>query len=177
MTRILGILGHPIAHSLSPAMQNAAIQYLNIDAEYIAFDVMPNSLGKAIYGAEALGFHGLNITIPHKIEAVQYCVPDDRVRAIGALNTLKFGDDTIYGYNTDVDGVINTLKEADVKTNGKCVLVVGAGGASRAVVYALITLGSKVFVANRTLERAKKLSDAFKCHGYGGLDDILAIAE
>jgi shikimate dehydrogenase len=135
-TGLLGVVGWPIAHSRSPAMQNAALAALGLDLVYLAFAVPSGKLPQAIDGARALGARGLNVTVPHKEAALSLCQPDALASAVGAVNTLVFDEDAIRGTNTDVHGFRALLEEAGGATPGRAVIL-GAGGAARAVVAAL----------------------------------------
>jgi shikimate dehydrogenase len=135
MTRLLGVIGWPIGHSRSPAMQNAALQHNSLDFVYLPFAVKPEDLGAAIDGARALGVRGLNVTIPHKEAALKLCVPDALAQKVGAVNTLIF-EDVIRGANTDVYGFQKLMEETGIVKSDRP-LILGAGGASRAVQAAL----------------------------------------
>jgi len=176
MKRIVAVIGHPIGHTMSPVMHNAAFEALGIDAEYLAFDVLPERLGEAIEGARALGFVGLNITIPHKVAALQYCEPDPLAASIGAVNTLVFREG-VKGYNTDATGAMESLRRAKVRVGGKEVLIMGAGGAARAIAHALVHEGAKVVVANRTKQRAVELCEALEGATAAGLDELPALVQ
>ena len=154
--KIFGIIGNPVEHSLSPVMHNAAFKYLNIDAVYFKFKVDLRRLKDAILGADSLGFGGLNVTVPFKEEAIKYTTPDTLAEEIGAINTIKFGR-TVEGFNTDAVGAVMALKEVtDIKDSN--VLILGAGGAARAVAYALSSHSEKVFIANRTFKKGFDLA-------------------
>ena len=127
-TNIVGLIGHPVEHSFSPPMHNAAFQSLGMDYAYVAFDVNPNDLSSAIEGARSLNIKGFNVTIPHKIEVMQYLNELDEVaELIGAVNTIDFKN--LKGYNTDGIGAIKAIEEV-TKVKDKDVIVAGAGGAS-----------------------------------------------
>jgi shikimate dehydrogenase len=155
-----GVIGHPIAHSLSPLLHNTAFSLLGLDCSYEAFDVEPSSLGTAIRGFKKQGFAGLNVTIPHK-EALARLVDEqsDESRAIGAVNTVIFGDNRIRGENTDVYGVAASLEEYRSQIQNRLAVVIGAGGSARAIIYALCTrfAPAEIVVANRAVGRAKEL--------------------
>ncbi len=159
-TRIVGIFGDPVAHSLSPAMQNAALQKAGIDAVYVPFHVTPAQLCDAVCAVRALQISGVNLTIPHK-EAV--CPLLDELDPIatltGAVNTIVNRDGRLCGYNTDGLGLLRAVAEdLGVDVRGRRVLVAGAGGAARAAVVALSRAGAAwIGVANRTLQRAEAL--------------------
>lgn len=161
-TRVAGIIGWPVEHSLSPAMHNAAFGALGLNWIYAAFPVDPERVGEAIRGLAAAGCAGLNVTIPHKQAVVAHCsAASEAVRAIGAANTLV--PDGAGGFrcdNTDAAGFLRALDEqAPLDLDGRDVLVIGAGGAARAVVFALRGRGARVRVANRTPAKAAELGD------------------
>ena len=147
--RLFGVIGWPVAHSRSPAMQNAALRALGLTEGYFAFAVEPARLATAISGAQALGFRGLNVTIPHKAKALALCEPDALAREVGAVNTLIFEGAHILGANTDVHGFRKLLDEAAPHRSFQRALVLGAGGAARAVVAALHQIGVEITVASR----------------------------
>ncbi len=159
-----GVIGHPVKHSVSPAMHNAAFRAMKIDAVYASFDVKPEDLKKAIEGAKALGIKGLNVTIPHKEEVLKLAKPDELASRIGAANTLKF-DEEILAYNTDAYGALKALENAGVGVSGKTVLIIGAGGAARAIAFALVEEGATVVVTNRTEQRGLKLVQDVRKYG------------
>lgn len=134
-TNIVGLIGHPVEHSFSPPMHNAAFNKLGLDYAYVAFDVNPDDLKSAIEGADALNIKGFNVTIPHKIEVMQYLDELDEVaELIGAVNTIDFKN--LKGYNTDGIGAIRAIEEVST-VKDKDVIVAGAGGASRAISFTL----------------------------------------
>ncbi len=149
----LGVIGWPVAHSFSPAMQNAGLQALGIDWHYGAFAVAPDALAAAIHGAAALGFVGLNVTLPHKEGALAASDPDAEAARIGAVNTLVFGDGGARprGYNTDAHGFRRTLDELGAPPTRAAVL--GAGGAARAIVHVLQEAGCAVTLVSRSDRR------------------------
>lgn len=162
-TQLTGVLGYPVRHSLSPAMHNAAFQSLGLNGVYLAFEVPPNALPNAIAGMRGLHIQGLNLTIPHK----QAVIPlldgtTDAAQQVGAVNTLFWDDDQLIGDNTDAEGFLRALREAGVEPASQTVLILGAGGAARAVAYALHRQGCRLIIANRTPERAVSLSAAFQ---------------
>lgn len=163
-TRILGIFGDPIAHSLSPPMQNAALEQLGIDAVYVPFHVLPERLPAAVDALRALNIWGVNVTVPHK-EAVCAHLDDidPEARVVGAVNTIVNRQGRLVGYNTDGTGLLRSLAEdLDFAPRGKRVLLLGAGGACRAALAALARAGAaSVGVANRTRGRAEELVREF----------------
>ncbi len=161
MKRVFGVFGDPIGHSLSPSMHNAAFSALGMDCVYHAFRVSPEKLEKAISGAEAMGFGGLNLTVPLKEEALKldFIKPDPLAKRIGAVNTVVFGKTgEIRGYNTDGLGARQALLNAAVEIEGSRVVVAGAGGAARAVAFQLAADGAEITIINRTEERAIELA-------------------
>jgi shikimate dehydrogenase len=157
-TRLAGVIGWPIAHSMSPAMHNAALASLGLDWCYVALPVEPGRVGEAVRGLLALGFGGANVTVPHKQAVMAHL---DRVspaaQAIGAVNTIVIRDDWLLGDNTDWLGFLASLREEKFDPAGRRCAVLGAGGAARAVVYALASVGAAVTVYNRTAARAESL--------------------
>ncbi|MFA6430974.1 MAG: shikimate dehydrogenase [Candidatus Margulisiibacteriota bacterium] len=139
MKKLVGIIGHPIEHSISPAMHNAAFKKLGLEFEYVPFDVKPEDLSEAINGFRALHVAGFNVTVPHKENVMQYLNRTTKLaETIGAVNTVKNQDGELIGYNTDGPGFIESLmQDAGFDPKGKNVLVIGAGGASRAVALSL----------------------------------------
>ncbi len=156
-TALYGVMGHPVGHSLSPAMQNAAFAHLGIDAVYVALPVVPEALPEAVRGAHALGFHGLNVTVPHKQRAAALCVHLDRIaEEVGAVNTLRRVAEGWEGYNTDATACRELLAEAGLG-RGATALILGSGGAARAAAWALLELGARVRIAARRAETAREL--------------------
>ncbi|MCK9566649.1 MAG: shikimate dehydrogenase [Methanothrix sp.] len=166
--KIFGIFGDPIEHSLSPAMQNAALRALGENACYHAFRVSSADLEDALLGAAAMGFSGLNLTIPLKEKALKldFLRPDPLAKAIGAVNTVSFGPQGIAGYNTDGWGALLALQDAGVEIRGKNVLIIGAGGAARAIAYTLQQEGAEISIANRSLKRAEELAALVGARGF-----------
>ncbi|HET6436486.1 MAG TPA: shikimate dehydrogenase (NADP+) [Anaeromyxobacter sp.] len=156
-TALYGVVGHPVAHSRSPQMHNAAFARLGIDAVYLALPVLPGALAEALAGAHALGFQGLNVTVPHKQRALALCESVDRVaERVGAVNTLRRTALGWEGYNTDAPAVRELLEAAGVRT-GTRALLIGAGGAARAAAFALSELGAALAVTTRRPEAAEEL--------------------
>ena len=163
-TVLYGVIGDPIRHSKSPVMLNRAFRETGINGAYAAFHVTPEKLGDAIAGIRALGFRGLNVTIPHKIEVMKYL---DEIhpgaQAAGAVNTIVNESGRLIGYNTDGIGYVRSLKEeAEPILAGRKIVVLGAGGASRGILWALAQeKPAKLMLVNRTEEKARELADAF----------------
>ncbi|WP_461829074.1 shikimate dehydrogenase [Aquifex sp.] len=161
-TELYGVIGYPIRHSLSPIFQNALLEYAGLNGVYLAFEVKPEELGKALQGFKAIGVKGINVTIPHKEAIMEHLDEIDPVaREIGAVNTVKFENGRAAGYNTDWIGFLKALRMLVPSVEGEKVLVLGAGGASKAVVYALLQAGAEVFLWNRTREKALNLVKKF----------------
>ncbi len=181
--KIYGVFGDPIEHSLSPAMQNAAFHALGMDACYYPFRVSKERLREAIHGAFAMGFGGLNLTIPLKEKALEIVQPDELAKAIGAVNTISFCSSSglssglssgseIMGHNTDGFGALLALEGSGVKIRGRGsrVLLIGAGGAARAIAYTLEREGAEISIANRSLQRAEELASNIGAMGYSLCD-------
>ncbi|WP_139800749.1 shikimate dehydrogenase [Geothermobacter hydrogeniphilus] len=188
-TRVLGIFGDPVTHSLSPAMQNAALRQAGIDAIYVPFHVTPEQLPRAVEGMRALRIWGVNVTIPHK-EAI--CPLLDEVDAdaalIGAVNTVVLRDGRLVGCNTDGDGLVASLQtDLQFDPRGRRILLLGAGGTSRSVAVALARAGAeRITIANRTRSRARQLAadfttvlpgTSFATIGLEGSELAVAVAE
>ncbi|AMD18343.1 shikimate dehydrogenase [Methanobrevibacter sp. YE315] len=170
-TNIVGLIGHPVEHSFSPPMHNAAFDELEMDYAYVAFDVNPSDLKSAIDGAKSLNIKGFNVTIPHKIEVMQFLDEIDEVAGlIGAVNTIDFKD--MKGYNTDGIGAVKAIEEVtDIKN--RSVVVAGAGGASRAISFYLAKYGAdSITILNRNVERAQSL--ARDVAGSGLISEVIA---
>ncbi len=171
-----GIIGYPIGHSVSPDMHNAAFKHLGLDAIYLKFEVKPEDLRDAIFGAKALGFKGFNVTIPHKEAVLKFVKPVGIAKRIGAVNTIDIPK--LEGYNTDAYGALKALESAGVDVEGKVALVVGAGGAGRAIAFILAEKGATVIVTNRTESRGLKLAEDVRKVGdcifypYDKLEDL-----
>lgn len=162
-TRVTGIIGWPVEHSLSPAMHNAAFAALGLNWLYAAFPVPPERVEEALRGLAAAGCAGLNVTIPHKRAALASASSaTDAARSIGAANTLvPDGEGGFRADNTDAAGFLRALDEqAPLDLAGRDVLLIGAGGAARAVAFALRARGANLRVANRTAARAAELGHA-----------------
>lgn len=161
-TRVAGIIGWPVAHSLSPAMHNAAFAACGLDWTYVAFPVHPERVAQAVRGLAAAGVAGLNVTIPHKHAVIGLCSSvSPAVEAIGAANTLvPDGDGGWRADNTDAPGFVRAVDEqAPVDLDGRDVLLIGAGGAARAVAFGLRGRGARILVANRTAARAREVGE------------------
>lgn len=162
--RLLGIFGHPISHSLSPKMQNAAIKAAGLEKEYVflPFDIFPEDVASAVESLRVLGVKGVNVTIPHKEGVIPYLDElDAQAEAVQAVNVIVNENKRLIGYNTDGIGFIRSLKEdAGIEPRGKKVLVLGAGGAAKSVSAALASAGAKdLVIVNRTIKRAQSIGE------------------
>lgn len=137
-TKVVGLFGYPVEHSLSPVMHNAAFRYLNMDYCYVTFPVSPDLLADAVQSVRALCLGGVNITVPHKEKVIPFLdAVSEEVSFIGAVNTIENNNGFLRGYNTDGRGFMESISEAGIPCEGRRVLIIGAGGACRAVGYYL----------------------------------------
>ena len=152
-TGICGIIGDPIEHTMSPVMHNAAFKNMGVDYVYLPFRVKAEELGQAIAGMRALNIKGLNITIPHKVAVLQFLDElDPLADKIGAVNTIVNDDGVLKGYNTDATGFLQALLKRGIEPKGKSVVILGAGGASRAISFILAERSAHIVILNRLLE-------------------------
>ena len=159
-TRICGIIGDPIEHTMSPKMQNAAYIHAGLDYIYVPFYVKKEDLSRAIQGMRALNICGLNVTIPHKVAVIPFLDEiDPLAHKIGAVNAITNEDGLLTGYNTDASGFLRALTAEKIEPKGKNICILGAGGASRAIVFALADRGARLTILNRHPDTAKKLAD------------------
>ncbi len=157
-TKLTGIIGYPLTYTISPHLHNAAFDALGLNIKYVPMVVNPEFLPSAVSGLKALGFIGVNVTMPHKERIMGLLDHLDReAEMIGAVNTVVFRDGAALGYNTDGRGFIEALSEAGFSPGGTKAAVIGAGGAARAVVAELAALDCEVTVINRTVQRARDL--------------------
>lgn len=166
-TRITGLFGYPVFHTVSPGMQNAAFRYLGLDIIYLPFSVHPADLGCAVKSLAALGFIGINVTVPHKQTIIKYLDEiADSAKMIGAVNTVLVKGKRLIGYNTDGVGFVESLRrDYKYKLNGKTMFLLGAGGAGRAVAIQGALSGlKKVYISDTIQARAENLiSNVPKC--------------
>ena len=162
LEKCLGIFGHPLSHTMSPVMHNTSARELGLPYRFIAFDVKPENLKEALLGTKAMGFSGLCITIPHKVEVFKLVddITED-AELIGAVNVVTFSKNgKVIGHNTDGIGWIKSLEEIGESPKGKRCLVLGAGGAARAIAVKLAQAEAKhISIRNRSIEKAEKLSE------------------
>ncbi len=152
-TRLCGLIGDPVGHTMSPAMHNAAFREAGIDYLYVPFRVKGQALGKAIEGMRALNIRGLNVTIPHKVAVIQFLDElDPLAEKIGAVNTIVNDDGVLRGYNTDGAGFLQVLLERGIEPAEKNAVILGAGGASRAISFTLADRNAHLVILNRLLE-------------------------
>ncbi|MCE5322479.1 shikimate dehydrogenase [bacterium] len=159
-TRVLGVFGHPISHSLSPAIHNAAIEAMGIDYVYVPFHVLPEDLERAVAGIRAMNIAGINVTIPHKESVIAYLDEvSERSMRIHSVNTIINRDGYLVGDTTDGPGFLKSAESEWGKLDGRRVLILGAGGSAKAVSFALAEIGCDIAIANRTPERATQLAE------------------
>ena len=167
MPKFIGLIGYPLKHSISPYFQQAALDYCQLDVRYEAWETKPGELRSAVARLRRPENLGANVTVPHK-EAIMPLLDqvDELAKTIGAVNTIVKRDNELLGFNTDAHGFIEALrKEGHFDPEEKCAVVLGAGGAAKAVCFALIQNGvSSLVIINRTLERARTLAQALERH-------------
>lgn len=164
--KLFGIFGFPLKHTLSPEMHNAAFQKLGLEAVYLPFELPPLEFTRLMRELKKTSLSGFNVTVPFKEKIMPFLdVISREAAAVGAVNTVLRRGKSFYGYNTDIDGFARSLREAGFTVKGKRVTVLGAGGAARACVYALLKeKAAAVTVLNRTPERGKKLLADMRVH-------------
>ncbi|MEM2999555.1 MAG: shikimate dehydrogenase [Candidatus Bathyarchaeia archaeon] len=158
-TRVCGVIGDPVAHTLSPIIQNAAFNHLKLDFVYLAFNVKTAELENAMRGMRGLGIHGLNVTMPHKSAVIKYLDQlNPTVQLLGSANTILNKDGKLLGFNTDGIGALKALKENGVKLSGKKMLLLGAGGSAKAIAFAFAEEIGELVILNRAAEKATELA-------------------
>lgn len=168
---IYGLIGNPVVHSIGHLTHNKILHALDMAAVYVKFPVTEEELPKFLEMAKKVGMRGLSVTMPLKEIVMNYIDDiDPKAKRMGAVNTLVFEHGKIKGYNTDGNGALDAL-EAKIKVKGKKVVIIGAGGASKAVAYEAIERGARVVILNRNAERAEFLAQAIGCEG-AGLDKL-----
>jgi len=161
-TKIVGIFGDPIEHTLSPLIHNTAFQELRLDYCYVPFHVKKEKLKEAVSAIRALNIKGVNITVPHKESVMQYLDEiSEEAKYIGAVNTVLNDGGILKGFNTDSKGFIMSLKEQKVPVKDKNILVLGAGGAAKAIIYGILKEKGRIYIFNRTVSKAFKIKDSF----------------
>jgi len=162
MTRLVGIIGNPLAHSISPIFQQAAFDFLKLPIQYKIWETRPSEFKLNIQNLRSFEYLGANITIPYKEQVIQYVDDlDSKARLIGAINTIVKRDNKLIGYNTDAFGFINSIRSnSNFNFKDKKILILGAGGAARAAAFSMIDEEiMSLTIANRTLKRASDLAD------------------
>lgn len=174
-TRICGVIGNPVEHTLSPLIHNSLSASTGINLAYAPFHVETGNLEDAIKGAWALNLLGLNITVPYKSDVIPYLSEiDEMAEKIGAVNTLVRSEKGYKGYNTDMPGLFRAMQSDGVNVRGEKVLVLGAGGVARAVVMMLASKGAKeIFIFNRSLDHASAIAD--EVNAYEGKQIVKAM--
>lgn len=185
-TRVTGLIGWPVAHSLSPVMHNAAFEHLGLDFCYVPFAVKDEYLDVAIKAIPVLNIAGLNVTIPHKERVLPYLSEIAKEAAmIGAVNTIKVMDNRLIGYNTDGVGFTASLIEAGYPVQGRNILILGGGGSAKAVAFQSAVEGARrIIISNRTVHKAAVIKEQMKKYfssieikvigtGYNELKDIM----
>lgn len=162
-TKVTGLIGYPVEHSLSPAMHNSAFLALGLDYCYVTFPVEPSRLEDAVRGIRALGLKGVNVTIPHKEAVIKFLDRiDSEAKEIGAVNTVVNKEGLLIGYNTDGRGFMASLNENCISLKNRKVFIIGAGGAARAVAYYLSMEAEEVLIHDIDLRKAKALSEGLR---------------
>jgi shikimate dehydrogenase len=172
--KVCAVIGDPIEHSLSPAIHNAAYRSLGMNFVYVAFRVRRRELARAIEGARTLGIFGLNVTRPHKTNVMHFLDTIEKTaREVGAVNTLVRSGSELRGYNTDGQAALEVLQKLGGSLSATRVVILGAGGAARAIAYYLSKTTQSMSILNRTLAKGSKLADKItlwsgaKCQPYG----------
>ncbi|MEG7281032.1 shikimate dehydrogenase [Bacillus sp. 0909A] len=163
MKKLYGVIGNPIAHSMSPDIHNEALKDLGLDGHYHAFKVEEDSLEDAVKGIRALGVQGINVTVPHKVSIMDHLDHiDESAKVLGAVNTVRREGDKLVGYNTDGEGFVKSLMRIlDKPISELSFLMIGAGGAARAIFTTIVRDNPEKFdICNRTIEKAKQLTES-----------------
>lgn len=160
-TRVVGVIGWPVRHSLSPPMHNAAFAALGLNWVYVPFAVDPSRIAGAMEAIRALDLAGLNVTIPHKPAVLPYLDEiSEEATVLGAVNTIVNRDGVLSGYNTDGEGFLRSLREIGQDVTGRSVALIGAGGSARSIALAVCRAGaSHLSIVNRTVEKAQALAE------------------
>jgi shikimate dehydrogenase len=158
-TKVVGLMGYPVSHTISPAIHDASFSHLGLDWVYLPFEVKPKYLKEAIFGLRPLGIAGVNITIPHKMQALTYMDEvSSEAELIGAINTVVVKEEGLFGDNTDGKGFIRSIKETGFSVEGKKIALIGAGGAGRAVGVSLAREGAvAIYISDADKERRDSL--------------------
>jgi len=160
MLKTFAVIGDPIDHSLSPTIHNAAYRQLNLECTYIAYKIPNGELKSGIESLKSIKISGFNVTVPHKIEIMKFLDDvDESCKLIGAANTIVNDNDSLKGYNTDMDGFLEPIKNRDISIKDSNILLIGAGGASRAIITGFAKEhAKKITIINRTIQKAIELT-------------------
>ena len=161
-TRLIALLGKPVKHSKSPYMHNSSFELLNLDFAYMAFEIEKDQIEKTIEGMKILNVRGFNVTMPYKEEVMKFLDQiDGQAKIIGSVNTVLNEDGKFIGYNTDGKGFVKALEEKNIKFKDEKIIILGSGGAARAIALELAFYGAReIIIANRTIEKAEKIINA-----------------
>lgn len=176
-TRVCGLIGNPVEHTLSPLIHNHLAEMTGRNMVYVPFQVTEGSVEAAVKGAYALNIQGLNVTVPHKSAVMPWLQDRDALaQKIGAVNTLVRTSGGYKGYNTDMPGLLRAMQSEGIEIKGETVLLLGAGGAARAVAFLCVSEGAeRVYVYNRTFERAQQV--AAEVNAAFGTDCVRAVMQ
>lgn len=174
-TKICGLIGNPVEHTLSPLIHNTLSELLGRNLVYVPFLVQTERLENAVKGAYALGLEGLNVTVPHKERVLPYLAEvDGLAERIGAVNTLVRCEGGYKGYNTDMPGLYRAMTDDGIRVEGEQVLILGAGGVARAVAVMLSEKAERIYLLNRTVEKAAAIAD--EVNAYAGRQAAAALS-
>ncbi|MBD5515806.1 MAG: shikimate dehydrogenase [Lachnospiraceae bacterium] len=164
-TNVCGLIGNPVEHTLSPMIHNTLAERLGHNLVYVPFPVEPGRVGEAVRGADALRLLGLNVTVPYKSDVIATLKEiDDLARNIGAVNTLVRTEGGYKGYNTDMEGLYRAMTSEGIRIEGEQIVLLGAGGAARAVAYLCAVKGAeRVYILNRTFDKAQTVAEEVNC--------------
>lgn len=169
-TKVIALLGYPVEHSLSPLMHNTAFDYLGLDYCYVTFPVKDEMLQSAVMAIRALNMAGVNVTVPHKENVIPFLDEVDKeASAIGAVNTVLNKDGKLIGYNTDGKGFSESLLEAGIEIKAKSILILGAGGASKAISFYLSEKAERLYIYDIDLNKAERLTGDLGSLGGGNV--------
>ncbi|MCE5329607.1 shikimate dehydrogenase [bacterium] len=162
-TDLFALFGYPAKHSLSPFIHNHFFDKYNLNSVYLSFEIMPADFKDAFWGAKKMGFSGLNLTMPFKENVLNYLDElDEDAEFIKSVNTVKFGENKTKGFNTDINGFIKSLDDADFKASGSGCLVIGAGGVAKSSVYALLKMNvGKIFLYDINIKKAQEIKSIY----------------
>lgn len=177
-TKICGLIGNPVEHTLSPLIHNTLSELLGRNLVYVPFLVQTERLENAVKGAYALGLEGLNVTVPHKERVLPYLAEvDGLAERIGAVNTLVRCEGGYKGYNTDMPGLYRAMMDDGIRVEGEQVLILGAGGVARAVAVMLSEKAERIYLLNRTMEKAAAIADEVNAYAGRQAAAALSLAE